>query len=148
MVAVAVLPVPPFVALTVPVVLTCVPAVTPVTFTENEHEPLAATLPPVKVTLEEPAAPVTVPPQEPFSPFGVATTKPEGKLSVNATPVSATPFAGGLVIVKVRDVEPPNPMLAAPNALAMTGGLATVRFADAVFPVPPLVELTAPVVFV
>src|SRR5579864_3979677 len=39
-------------------------------------------------------------------------------------------------------------MLAAPNALVMVGGEATVRFADAVFPVPPLVELTAPEVFV
>ena len=50
-VAVAVFPVPPFVALTAPVVFTCVPAVTPVTFTENVHVPLAAMVPPARLTL-------------------------------------------------------------------------------------------------
>ena len=34
------------------------------------------------------------------------------------------------------------------NDLTMDGGAITVRFAVAVFPVPPLVELTAPVVLV
>ena len=50
--------------------------------------------------------------------------------------------------MNVRLVVPFNGMLAAPKALAMDGGEATVKFAVAVLPVPPLVELTAPVVFV
>jgi len=36
----------------------------------------------------------------------------------------------------------------APNALEMLGGVATVNVAEAVFPVPPFVEETFPVVFV
>ena len=33
-------------------------------------------------------------------------------------------------------------MLAAPKALVIDGGVATVKLAEAVLPVPPLVELT------
>ena len=39
-------------------------------------------------------------------------------------------------------------MLAAPNALVIDGGVATVKLAEAVLPVPPLVEVTFPVVLV
>ena len=41
-----------------------------------------------------------------------------------------------------------NKMLAAPNALVIVGGVATVKLAEAVLPVPPLVEVTFPVVLV
>jgi hypothetical protein len=51
-------------------------------------------------------------------------------------------------MLKVSEVAPFNGILAAPNAFAIVGGEATVRFAVAVFPVPPFVELTAPEVFV
>jgi hypothetical protein len=51
-------------------------------------------------------------------------------------------------MVKVREVVPFSGIEAAPKALVMLGGEATVRFADAVFPVPPLVEVTLPVVLV
>jgi hypothetical protein len=51
-------------------------------------------------------------------------------------------------MVSVSEVEPLIGTLAAPNALATDGGAATLRFAVAVFPVPPLVDVTAPVVFV
>jgi len=41
----------------------------------------------------------------------------------------------GLVMLKVREVEPFNGMLAAPNAFVIVGGVATVRLAVAVLPV-------------
>ncbi len=50
--------------------------------------------------------------------------------------------------MNVSEVAPFSGMLAAPKAVVSAGALATVRFAEAVLPVPPLVELTFPVVFV
>ena len=111
------------------------------------QEAFAARAPPVNEMEPEPAAAVTVPPQLLVRAFGVATTRPAGSESENATPLSASvPF--GLLMLKVRDVELFSRMLAAPNALVMVGGVATVRLAEAVLPVPPLVEVTAPVVLV
>src|SRR5438876_467062 len=119
-----------------------------VTFTEKLQELLAARVAPVRLTEPEPAAAVIVPPpQEPVRPLGVATTKPAGRVSVNATPVRARVVLG-LLMVKVSEVVALSTMLAAPNALLIVGGFATVRFADAVLPVPPLVDVTLPVVFV
>src|SRR5258708_38700436 len=83
-------------------------------------------------------------PQEPVRPLGVATINAPGKVSVKATPVSAT--VSGLVIVKLSVVLLPTMMLAAPNALLMDGGPTTARLAEAVPPVPPSVEVTFPVV--
>ena len=79
--------------------------------------------------------------------FGVATTSPAGKLSVNATPLSAA-LELGFETLNVSDVVPFEGIVAAPKTFAIVGGLATVRLAVAVLPVPPLVELTVPVVFV
>ena len=110
---------------------------------------MLARVAPERLTLPEPATAVIVPPpQVPVRPFGVATTRPAGRVSVNATPVSE--------IVGVRIVDgkasarcvPFSGMLAAPNDLVIVGGVATVRFAVAVLPVPPLVEVTLPVVLV
>ena len=108
---------------------------------------LAANVPAERLMLPDPTTAVAVPPQVLFNPLGVATTKPAGRLSVNAIPLSATPVFG-LLMVNVSDVVPFNGMLAAPNALAMDGGEATVRLAEAVLPVPPFVEVTFPVVLV
>jgi hypothetical protein len=119
-----------------------------VTLTENVQEPLAAIVLPVKLILCEPPAAVTMPlPQVPVSPFGVDTINPAGSVSANATPASATTELG-FVIVKLSDVELVRPIDAAPNALLIEGGVATDRFADAVLPVPPLVEVTLVVVLV
>jgi hypothetical protein len=119
-----------------------------VTLTENVQEPLAAIVLPVKLILCEPPAAVTMPlPQVPVSPFGVDTINPAGSASANATPASATTELG-FVIVKLSDVELVRPIDAAPNALLIEGGVATDRFADAVLPVPPLVEVTLVVVLV
>src|SRR5262249_9788922 len=57
-------------------------------------------------------------------------------------------FVFGLLMLNVSDVVPFSGMLAAPKALLIDGGLATVKLAVAVLPVPPLVEVTAPVVLV
>src|ERR1043166_26631 len=121
-VAVAVLPVPPSVEVTAPVVLTCAPAAVPVTFTENVQLLFTAIVPPVRLIEFEPAVAVIVPvPQVPVRPFGVETTKPAGSVSVNATPVSPT-VRFGFVMVKLKLVEPFSGMLAAPKAFAMLGG--------------------------
>lgn len=146
--AVAVLPVPALVAVTAPVVFTCEPAATPVMFTVNVQVLFAAIVPPVKLTFCDPPAAVIVPvPHVPLKPFGVETVSPAGNASLNATPVNARE-ALEFVIVNVREVEPPSPMEGAPNAFAMLGGVPTERLAVAVFPVPPFVEVTFPVVLV
>src|SRR5450759_1890552 len=97
MLAEAVLPVPPFVELTAPVVLFFTPEVVPVTFTERVHVLLIATVPPVRPTVVAPAAAENVPAQVLLT-FGVlATCRPAGNGSEKATPLSATVFATGLV---------------------------------------------------
>lgn len=130
-----------------PLVLFCTPAATPVTFRPMVHEALAASVPPERLMDPEPAAAVVVPPQVLESPFGVATFRPAGSRSVKAIPVSPR-VVFGLVIVKVNEVLAFKRMLVAPKAFVMVGALATVRLAVAVFPVPPLVDVTAPVVLV
>ena len=103
-------PVPPSVDVTAFVVLLFVPAVVPVTSTENVHDDPAAgdavSVPPERLMLPDPPAAVIVPaPHEPVM-FGVAaTTTPEGRLSVNATPLSALAVFG-FVTVKLRVVVP------------------------------------------
>lgn len=146
-VAVDVLPGPLSVAVTV-TLLFLTPPVVAVTFTLKVQEAEAASVPPVRLTEDDPAVAVMVPaPQEPVRPFGVATTSPAGKLSVKATPVSEL-VVFGLVMVKLNEVVPPTAIVDAPKDLVMVGGVPTLRFAEAVLPVPPFVEVTLPVVFV
>src|SRR6266852_3184496 len=141
-----VLPVPPSVDVTC-TLLFFAPAAVPVTFTLKVHDALVAKVAPDRVTLPEPAVAVIVPPpQLPVRPFGVATTRPAGSVSVNAIPVSEIVLITGLVMVKVSEVEPFSGMVTAPKALVIVGGVATDRLAVAVLPVPPLIELTLPVV--
>jgi hypothetical protein len=125
--AVAVLPVLPPVALTVPVVLTWLPAAVAVTFTEKLQELLMAIVPAVRLMLCEPAEAVTIPtPHVPVRPLGVDTTNPEGRLSTNATPFRGV-VVFGLVIVKVSEVALLKGIDVAPNALLIVGGVTTVR---------------------
>src|SRR5258708_724252 len=145
MLALDVLPVPPSVEVTCTLLFFTF-AVVPATFTANVHEVLMARVPADKLTVPDPATAVAVPPQVLVSPLGVATTNPAGRLSVNATPVSAMVLAAGLVMVKVSEVVPLSGRLAAPNALAIDGGATTLMLAEAVPPVPPSVEVTFPVV--
>lgn len=138
-----VVPVPPSVDDTAPVVLFSTAAVDPVTFTEMVQLPLAAMVPPERLTEEAPAVAVGVPPQVLLKPAGVATINPAGSGSVKATPVKATAVFG-FVMVKVRLVLPPSGMDAAPNALLIVAGAATVTEADALPPVPPSVDVMSP----
>lgn len=96
-------------------------------------------------TTPEPAE--AVPVQVVERPLGVATERPVGRVSVKATPVNATAFATGLVMVSVSEVTPLGGMLEAPKALEMEGG-ATMVILEVLLtePVPPLVEVMAPVV--
>jgi len=146
-VAFEVLPVPPSVEDTC-TLLFFTPAVVPVTFNETAHEAPGARVPADRLAEPDPATAVEVPPQVLVKPFGVATTKPAGKLSVNAIPVRPIVLIAGLAILNVSDVDPFSGMFAAPNAFVIVAGAATERLADAVFPVPPFVEVTFPVVFV
>jgi hypothetical protein len=141
-------PVPPLVELTAPVVLLTVPDCVPVTFTTIVHiAPGAAMLPPVRLMLVEFAAAVTVPPQLLVTPGVDATCNPLVNVSLNAIPFSALVLLAGLVIVNVTVVVPFSVIFAAPNALLIVGGATTFKVAVLlVVPVPPSVELIAPVV--
>ena len=138
---------PPSVELTV-TLLSFAPGVVPVTFTETAQEALAATVPPDKLTVPEPAVAVAVPPQVLLRLLGVATTKPAGRLSVNDSPVRPT-LLFGLVMLIVSNEVPFSGIVVGAKVLVTVAGEATVRVAVLlVAPVPPLVELTAPVVLV
>lgn len=144
--AFVVFPAPPSVDVTC-VLLFFIPPLVPVLLTVIVQEVFGARVAPVRLTEPEPETAVTVPAQVLVNPFGVETTSPAGSVSVNAIPVSGIVLAAGLVIVSVKLVEPFRGIVAAPNALVIVGGVATVRFAVAVLPVPPFVDETAPVVF-
>src|SRR5689334_20391007 len=144
--ALDVFPVPPSVDVTC-TLLFFTPAVVPFTLTETLQEPLCATVPPERLMEPAPATAVAVPPQVLLRVGGVATTSPAGRLSVKATPVSER-LVFGLLMVKVSEVVPFSGIVAAPKAFVIVAGVATVRFAVAVLPVPPLVEVTLPVVLV
>ena len=123
-----VLPVPPLVEVAC-TLLFFTPAVVPCTSTDTVHEAPGARVTPERLTDPLPPTAVAVPPQVLFR-LGVdATTSPAGRLSVNATPFSVR-FALELDNVNVRLVVPLSGMVAAPNTLAMFGGLITVRLAE------------------
>ena len=146
--ALAVLPVPAFPDVTATLLLLA-PAAAPVTFTTMVQDPETGSVAPEREMEELPADAVIVPPpQLPVSPLGDATCNPAGRLSVNATPVSAIAFGAGFVSVNVSEVSLFRGTLNAPKALLIVGGLATVRVPEAALPVPPLVEVTGPELFV
>ena len=122
------------------------PAAVPVTLTVMVQLPDGARVAPVRLTKEDPATAVTAPPPHPpVSPLALATTSPAGRLSVKSTPVSERVLLG-LATVKLRVVLPPTGIDTAPNDFTIVGGLATVSVAEAALPVPPLAEVTLPVV--
>ena len=93
------------------------------------QEAPAASVPPERLTEDDPATAVAVPPHVLFKVGVGATTRPDGKLSVKARPVRLEAVLL-LVIVKLRLVTPFNGTVAAPNALVIEGGLMTVRLAE------------------
>ena len=121
--AVAVLPVPPLVEVTLPVVLIFSPVLLPVTVTLKLQLPPAAIDPPLKAITPVAAVVVRVPPH--WDVDESATVSPAGRVSVNATPVRAVE-GFGLLIEKIRLVVSPVKMGFAVKDLAMTGGATTV----------------------
>src|SRR5439155_230940 len=109
----AVLPVPPFVAETLPEMLFFIPAVAPVTVTGIRQLLLEPIDPPVKLIVFG-AVVVSVPPQTAVGP-DVGTVNPAGRVSVNATPVSVV-VVFGFVTVNVRTLVPPCGIVAASKA--------------------------------
>lgn len=99
-----VVPVPPFVDEMALVVLSFWPEVVPVTFTEIVHEPFAAMVPPVRLMLLVPWVAVSVPAHVLACPFGVATIKPETRVSKKATPVSAVAVFGFVSVSVIVEV--------------------------------------------
>src|ERR1051326_611590 len=64
------------------VTFSCMPAATPVTFTEKVQEAFATRVAPDRVMLLPPAVAVIVPPpHDPINPFGVDTVNPVGSRS-------------------------------------------------------------------
>jgi len=120
--------------------LVCNPAEVSVIFTDNMHVAPVASAAADRLTEVLPGVAVAVPLQVVVKPLDDDTTIPSGKLSVKATPARATVLAAGLVRVNVREVDPFSGILAAPNTLAMVGGAATYKVAEAVPPVPPSFE--------
>jgi len=122
------------------------PAVVPVTLTAKVHEPAAAIVPLTSEIVLEPLTAVIVPaPQLPVT--VLETTKPLGSVSLRDTPVKEV-LELGLLIVNDNEVLVLIRILAAPKLPVTLGGAYTLRIAEAVDPVPPFVEVMAPVVLV
>jgi len=115
-----------------------------VTVTLNRHWLFTSIVAPARV-MPVGAVVVKVPPQTVAE--ALATVNPTGSESVSATPVSAAVLAAGLVRVNCNEVVPFSAIVAGVKTLAMVGGASTVRMAVLLAaPVPPSVEVTAPVV--
>src|SRR5713101_3704436 len=123
------------------------PEAAPVTVTLNWHWLLVLIVVPESVMVFVPLmVRLLVPPQTLLVPL--TTVSPAGKLSVKATPVSATVFAAGFVIVNCKLVVAFKAICEGLNDLAIDGGATTLRVAVLlVVPVPPSFELIVPVVF-
>lgn len=120
------------------------PALVPVTLAVIVHEPLGATVPPIKLIVLEPAVAVTVPPQAPITLGGFATTSPPGKASLKAAPVSeASGF--GLMMVKLRLVVALSWIWALPKLLLIDGAPLTATILVQVLLQPLLLFVTVTV---
>ena len=118
--AVEVFPVPPSVEVTC-TLLFFTPDVVPCTFTEKVHVALAAKVAVARLTEPVPAVAVIAPPPHvPVRPLGVATTRPAGRVSVNATFVRLVPALGfvmyypGDVVSDRNDAAPKDLRMDAP----------------------------------
>jgi hypothetical protein len=126
-VAEAVFPLPPFVEVTLELILFFVPAVVPVIDTVIVHVPPGTIVAPLTLTL--PGAPVIEGDPHPAEVGAAATTSPDGNGSVNPTPTSVT-VVFGFVILKVRVVFWFSGMVGAANDFVMAGGAITTRVAE------------------
>jgi len=168
MVAEAARPGPPSFEAMMLVTLFLVPAVTPTTNNLMKHPLAAGTVPPDKLTIPVPGVATMVPPHSLSSSLFEATTTPVGRVSVKARPESwdvefwfPIKNSNGTVVLSGMLGGPSSPrgrtdgfrVLAAgpsfsnPNDLEKTGGDTTVRLAFEVLPVPPVMEVTATLLF-
>lgn len=128
-------PVPPCVELTAVVVLFLTPAVAPVTVTAIVQDEPAAIVPPVKVSRLPPLT-TKLPPQTVDVPF--TAVKPDGKGSVNATPVKPTVLLG-LFTVIFSVAVPASAIADVENDFEIVGGALTTITATLLgFPAPRL----------
>ena len=145
-----VVPVPPSVDVTAPVVLLLSPALVPVTETERvQVDPAAGeavNVPPVRLMAPVPAVAVGDPPQV-FTTLGeAATTRPEGSESLKPTPLRVLNVFG-LTMVKVTVLLAFKATLVGLNALPMVGGATTAKDAFDVLPEPANVSLAVTLLF-
>jgi hypothetical protein len=127
-VAEAVPPLPPFVEVTLPVVFIFAPGVVPLTLTLKVQAVLTGIVAPLMEMLVAAATGAKVPVAQLLVAPGVASTSsPVGKVSVTPTPVKATVFAAGLVIVTVKVETPLMKADVGEKLLAMVGGATTVK---------------------
>jgi len=103
------------------VVFIFVPTDVAVTLTLNVHDPDAGIVSAELIVPEPATAEMDPEPHDPVKPFGDDTVNPEGSVSVKPRPVSPVPELG-LVIVKLRVVEPFTEMPPAPNDWLSAGG--------------------------
>src|SRR5258708_3926025 len=136
--------VPPLVEVMFPVVLVYWPDAAPVTVTENGQDPAATVMLAPLSEIVVGLVVVRVPPQTELE--LVATVKPAGRVSVKPTPVSVAVLPIGWLMLKFSDVVWFRGMLLGTKILLTLGGATTVKTAVAVAPVPPSVDVTAPVV--
>jgi len=135
--AIAALPVPPLVELTLPVALVYEPELAPVTVTLNVQGVPVAIIAPVS-EIPVGAVVLRVPPHT--VDVEAATVRPVGSVSVNATPSSEVVFPAGLVSVKFSEVVLFNVIDDGLNSFAMLGGATTKILAGGTVLVPPSVE--------
>jgi hypothetical protein len=136
----AVLPFPPFVEVTVPLVLFFTPLVTPTTLTVTVQVLFGTIVPPAKVT--EVAVLDTAPPHCAGS-GAMLTVRPAGKLSVKPTPVSGIALVIGFVMVNVNIEVSPTAMEENEKALLMVGATTAYTVTLLWFDVTMLPRLTA-----
>ena len=123
------------------------PTVVPVTFTDRVHELAALTEPPLRLMVVAAAPAENVPPQVSVAVGELATCRPLGKVSLNETPLRASE-AFGLLMVKLSVEIPFSAIVVGENDFVIVAGVPTLSVAWLLtVPVPPSVELTAPVVF-
>src|SRR5829696_8741099 len=123
-VEVAVFPVPPFVELTLPVVLMYAPVEAALTVAVIVQLPLGETDPPVNIMTLPPNVPVIVPPHCGEVTFAESVIPP-GNVSVKATPLKAV-ARFEFVIVNVRVDVPPATIGFGVNDFEMDAGARTV----------------------
>ena len=137
----AVLPVPPFTEVTAAVVLVYCPEAAPVTVTLKVHGVPTATDALERLIALLVAKVCSVPPHT--VELELATVRPVGSVSWNATPVSETVLPVGLLMVNCNAVVAFTAIVEGLNSFAIHGGATTLIVTDVVCPFPPSLDVIA-----